>query len=82
MKSDLWETVYKWFKRYLGFNTSELEHNANAHMELAQDLKLKLLGPLQEFTNQQSATRKNHSKVVEKIQQQRNLSQQAVFDYL
>ncbi len=38
---------------------NELERNARAHLDLAQDLKLKLSQPLGEFIDSQTAVRKN-----------------------
>ena len=66
--------VVKW---YLCLK-SELEQQAMAHLELSNDLRLQLAAPLQEFTDQQSQTRKHHAKIMEKSSQQSNLSQQQV----
>ncbi|KAI8914485.1 hypothetical protein EDD86DRAFT_186441, partial [Gorgonomyces haynaldii] len=45
---------------------NELEKSARAHLELANDLKVKIEKPLAEFMSTQTQIRKNHQKVLEK----------------
>ncbi|EGF80174.1 hypothetical protein BATDEDRAFT_33239 [Batrachochytrium dendrobatidis JAM81] len=45
---------------------TELERSARAHLDLANELRIKLEKPLQEFITSQSALRKNHSRILEK----------------
>lgn len=51
---------------------NELERSARAHLDLAQDLKLKLATSIQEFIDSQTSVRKSHQKIMERDVQLKN----------
>ncbi|KAI8917469.1 hypothetical protein BC831DRAFT_484696 [Entophlyctis helioformis] len=57
---------------------NELERSARVHQDLANELRVKLEKPLQEFITTQSAIRKNHQRILEKHNQNRSAQESAV----